>query len=226
MGTEKCIEPTIELKPDSEKIYSLNFSALKERNWDEIYNIELSGIFKLQFNYFLKEIEHEELEEAVYSNEFTIKEKWLNETADWETYRNKELGFEFKYPKDLTIEIRLPEVLGVDIRNYALPLPIDWNITKGENQLNKTAQDYANFAGGTGLKSKIIDNYIVDGIEGRKVILEFYSDYGLGLANKFTQVFIVKGDFVYTFNCTNRTDDKEYDCTHFNRMLSTFRFLE
>jgi hypothetical protein len=150
----------------------------------------------------------------------------IDETADWKTFRNEELGFEFNYLKDVTIITRLPDVWGVDIKNPSSSFPVDWSIIKGENQLNKTAQDYANFAGGTGLKSKIIDNCIVDGIEGKRVLLEFYSNGEFSLTNKFIQIFIVKGDFVYTFNCANRISDKEYDCDHFNQMLSTFRFLE
>jgi hypothetical protein len=185
----------------------------KEKDDFQYFDEELT-VIKINDNYLV---------DSVKRGEFVIIQ---DETANWETYRSEELGFEFKYPKDVTIKTRLPEVLGVDIRNFSLLPPIDWNITKGRNQLNKTAQDYANFAGGTGLKSKTIDNCTVNGIGGRKVILEFYSDHELGLANKFIQVFIVKGDFVYTFNCTNRMDDKEYDCTLFNQMLSTFRFID
>ncbi|MBZ9569732.1 hypothetical protein KJA16_02315 [Patescibacteria group bacterium] len=39
-------------------------------------------------------------DKGFYSNEFTIKEKKVNETANWKTYRSEEYGFEIKYQSD------------------------------------------------------------------------------------------------------------------------------
>ena len=67
-----------------------------------------SGIYKIGFKFFLtldKNLENirencwERESNIIYSNEFIIKEKVKDETADWQTYRNEEYGFEVQYPE-------------------------------------------------------------------------------------------------------------------------------
>ena len=132
-----------------------------------------------------------------------------------------------KYPKNLITKKQLEAFWGINIKESASSsFPVDWKIKIAKNQSNMTAQDYAEFAGGTGLKKKDITKFVISGIEGRKVILSFYSNDIESLTNELTRVFIIKKDFVYTFNCTNRLEYKEYDCFRFDKILSTFEFLE
>ena len=80
--------------------HKLASGAMIDFSWDQQginKGQAMPGKYRIKFIYVLKD---KKQAETIYSNEFTIKEKVKDETADWKTYRDGEYGFEFKYPED------------------------------------------------------------------------------------------------------------------------------
>ncbi len=67
-----CVLPSLELKPKSEQIFDLKLDK-HFNEWFEVHDIKFPAICKLEFNYYFAE--ENSKGKAIYSNEFTIKER-------------------------------------------------------------------------------------------------------------------------------------------------------
>ncbi len=190
------------------------------------------GLILLGYTYWPKgEVILEENQEQI-EDEFT----------DWITYVNENGGYIIKYPSDLSLEHRVAEagktvpdfIDNVDIESIDDSNSlVDWRIEVYKNTEGLTVEEFAEQVGGvTTTKNKIITDINIDGINGKKVVIDYLptdADPEYSVLNA-TSIFIVKGTNIYTFLCFNKITQKSgikvYDSIRFEQMLSTFKFIE
>lgn len=166
-----------------------------------------------------------------YLNEFTIKEKKIDETTDWKTYRNEEYGYEVKYPMEWEkyflisknkISWKIPDeiicgkacdifhTISIEVYKKNYTSTGDWL-----KELNTSVPEEAYPP-----DYKIDREITISGLAGLEVSQE--SEGGL-----YTKVGVIKNNFVYEFTKlkTNWEKNESID-KEFYQMLSTFRFLE
>ena len=189
------------------------------------------GIYVYQYYYLPKQ-----------ETEISKVETPKDETANWEIYRNENGGYTMKYPLDLLIKHTVAEV-GKTWPNFVdsieinsennLTNPANWRIEVWKNTDGLTAQQRAEQIGGvTPTQNKVITKIDINGIESRKVVIDYLpSDIDPeNTIQNATSIFIVKGGNIYEFFCLNKitkeSGTKDYDYIRFNQMISTFRFID
>jgi len=146
----------------------------------------------------------------------TIHKKVLNETADWQTYRNQEYGFEVKYFSQWEImhegyyNEKAPYEVSFAPKNlegpYAAPISI---LIKTQNSEEIC---YASAGGILISKSEIT----IDNIKSQQAICGDGPEGGFGVIS-----IPLKNNLIYELRYNN-TEWEEV----FNQMLSTFRFIK
>lgn len=169
--------------------------------------------------------------------------------SDWKTYSNGNLGYEIKYPPELIIEKDESTGSGFYIltpgegpfKSGMVGLKFNIGVrAKGEityqsslNLLNPPVSD-SNYD----ISSKQSD-FMVDGIKGQKIVVD-QTEKKNGAAMIIMHGEIKKGNYIYSFDCQYNYKwagaakqylrptelNSKYDCSTFDKMMSTFKFTK
>ncbi len=142
--------------------------------------------------------------------------QFIDETADWQTYRNNEYGFEMKYPSVGNWKAEEGRLV-----NYDLSCDSSHDSGKG-CEVDFVVEQNKGFSLDEWIEQKLYHLYFprneaqftIAGMEGKKMEITILHSL------KGTMVIFMKDDFVYRFTTTA---DGESILT---QMLSTFKFLE
>jgi len=150
--------------------------------------------------------------------------------ADWATYKNEDFGYIVQYPKDLFVTSQdyyktyedWSLLHGLLLRSVDRELPIDWMIRVHKDE-DKTLQEWITSTGNIRSTDNIIP-ITIDGFEGRRISW-------VDEEQDLTIIYVAKGDFIYDIAGANSNHpgghDEEviYDSVLFEKMLSTFKFI-
>jgi len=146
-----------------------------------------------------------------------IENETLDETADWQIYRNKELGYEIKYPKDFYL---IPYEERTLISSEPSPSPYaEYNPTE---RATIDIYRYPNY------KNRSIDQFVFSG-NGEKIIING-EEACRKIDPEFPGVFtyFVRGDS-YTYVLRGASAKKEYFSQYqklIEKIENTFKFIE
>lgn len=144
----------------------------------------------------------------------------IDETANWETYRNQELGFEIKYPRDWVVES--PDKLHVIF--YPLSFKEEFEhpfigITKKPNPQKLSVREFYNGVHERDLFFQSGDEYTTGKIMGREYFL--FKPY-ITFAGETIVVIILDSAFVEIYDFGNAFQESGI----FDQILSTLQFIE
>jgi len=161
-------------------------------------------------------------DQTINSNEFLVKQKSGDETADWKTYRNEEYGFEMKYPEEWIFEERNSEIGFRELSGERRSVEIFIRNNSSGLLLNQWLEYYESSTGVFLMEKKPI---LINGIEGIKG-LDYFADIYLEeiflpKENKIYNISFLFGGMVETDGVPIRDKEGIY-----NQILSTFSFIE
>lgn len=154
----------------------------------------------------------------------------VSETNNWITYINQEDGVEIKYPNNF-IKTEGP----VGTPNNLILLLEDPSFHRGYTLLIRPAsvseRDTSAWAQRVPGDNKVITPMVIDGIEGKKVVVTAQQTEGIVERHFFS---IVKNNILYTisyvYNDNNgiKIDDPEKEKTvnYFDQIVSSFKFID
>lgn len=153
--------------------------------------------------------------------------KLKDETADWQIYRNEEYGFEIKYPEDWEIsenKLLAPmEIKNIRDEGQAKVSPVVSfyrDKSKKYNSINEV-YDEMDFNNSNWNREYIITKEI-NGIN-------FYGYTWMHQSQGETLLAIINGDLFtirFTVNETYYSLEEYYAYSKFNKIVSTFRFID
>ena len=144
-------------------------------------------------------------------------------TAGWQTYRNEELGFEIKYPKDWDLYTSSHLIHFDSFAGGTHPTLQDSSIWirgfVGYSSLDDWRQQSETLENANGFSFELFEETIPIGIERGYKLVENNSEMP-------TEIVVYKDGKIIGFSQLLPVSCHDADCTLFNQMLSTFRFVE
>lgn len=155
------------------------------------------------------------------------------DTADWGTYKNKRWGFEIKYPKET-------EIIDIDADTgwFFMNLPFSKNVSKLvgkvlQIRIATSELDYGVEPPSSCASQNNIDSVVINGISFvvSDVSNDFAGTQGRAIAREYcamkdSMVFKLTSTLHYNQFSQLPDFDQERESIIFNKMLSTFRFIE
>ena len=172
-----------------------------------------------------------------------------DETADWQTYKNQPMGFSIKYPKEWIwifpqlYKQYLEDALAMELKKED-PYPSCRVLFLKSTPINKDTGKEVSFKDLVASEKQVLiqipiknlevaleelveEEIMVDKIQATKLsYLFFYDKSANSQGQQISRIFIPLGANEI-FHIAYYADLDSYDCQlEFNRMLSTFKFLE
>ena len=186
---------------------NFDFKYFSNLNYDQ---------YRLEFVYSSEEVDdiHELLEKAdkVYSNEFTIKEKSVVDTSDWQTYQHQATGVRFQHPRDWQIVQNQSENHMIFNKFYLRKDSQEIEILKSSDSPPETMD----------MKSVESHKVLVDGYKSN--IELFQGKFDNNKDKYYLRVFISEKDIFY--HAKTDKDNLEELSLIFNQILSTLKFID
>ncbi|MBI4004763.1 hypothetical protein HY358_01345, partial [Candidatus Roizmanbacteria bacterium] len=141
----------------------------------------------------------------------------IDETASWLTYTSDDLKITFKYPPNLQVESSKNEVKIFNSNTKNTPEYSFIEYVLYGNTTNQSIEDYVKKK--ENISSLKFSNLLVGGFEAKRTIEIPKSDIN-------DSIFIKKGYEIYKFDLNNAGDAGSISSENFEKILSTFKFLD
>lgn len=154
-----------------------------------------------------------------------ICRKIINDTSDWQTYRNEKYGFEFQYPKDWKIKISTDAVDKHSFEANSILVPsghyVGFGVVENNEDLNILAfwkKEY----GWIGEQGTSFRNYQEENISGAEAARYIPVNDLDGTVGNIGFWIKLKDNNFFAIDSFNLTKDEE---TNLNKVIFTFKFI-